>query len=158
MAVAPQITIKPETFGDWLDMVSWKAAIGHVVDRVKTVKPAVVGTAMITIAGFMAVTNPGKDAYVDYAVAKFATDFQHTICQGPTLPKTLAHLGSFTKNLCQFSVRVGYVWQRSLVKDVVDSTTRRQNFIVFSIYTTEIPGQTFQTLGMLGNFLTYRKG
>ncbi|MCS6814887.1 MAG: hypothetical protein NZ772_15130 [Cyanobacteria bacterium] len=65
VAVAPQITIKPETFGGWLDIVSWKATIGHVVDRVKTLKPTVVGTTVAVITDFMAITNPSKDAYLD---------------------------------------------------------------------------------------------
>jgi Domain of unknown function (DUF4359) len=31
----------------------------------------------------------------------------------------------------------------------------RQNLLVFSIYTTEIPGKTFTTVGVFGNFLTF---
>jgi len=138
-------------------MSSWNVSIDRLVDRIKTVKPAVVGITALVIAGFMAVTNPGKEAYVDYAVARFATDFQNAICTGPTLPKSLQQIGVLTKSLCQLSVKAGYVWQHNLVKEVVNSTTRRQNLIVFSIYTTEIPGQTFQTLALFGNFLTYRK-
>ncbi len=139
-------------------MSSWRASVDRVVDRIKTVKPTAVGIAALVIAGFMAITNPGKEAYVDYAMARFATDFQNAICKGPTLPKPLSQIGSLTKNICQLSVKAGYVWQRDLVKEVVSSTTRRQNLVVFSIYTTEIPGQTFQTLALFGNFLTYRKG
>ncbi len=120
-------------------------------------KPGAIGVGALVIAGFMAVTNPGKEAYVDYAVARFATDVQSAICQGPRLPKPLTQVGKLTKNLCQLGIKVGYVWQRELVKDIVSSTTRRQNLILFSIYTTEIPGQTFHTLALFGNFLTYRK-
>lgn len=99
------------------------------------------GLAVSAIAIVMGVTNPKQESYLNYASDKLTESAGESICQ-QTGYCQLADPPIFIKN--------------TIIKPVIHSATKRQNFIVFSIYTTEFTGiKTLKTIGILGNFYTY---
>ena len=49
-------------------------------------------------------------------------------------------------------------WQghdRKKFKELMDNATRRQNLRLFSVYTTEFRCRRYETIGAVGNFLTF---
>ncbi|MEO0535295.1 MAG: DUF4359 domain-containing protein [Cyanobacteria bacterium P01_A01_bin.123] len=115
---------------------------------------AIAGGVLIGTTALI-VTNPGKSAYVDYASERLlkelkqdCNEFEDDIEVGDVL--TLP-----TRDLCRSFVGSADFIGRGAVKLVIDTSTERQNFGVFSIYTTELPGRTFKTIGIGRNFMLY---
>jgi len=109
---------------------------------------AIILTVAATVMGF---TNPPRDEYVNYASNKLATEIRESVCKESKVPDLLS---DFTSNLvksCEKLIKS----QRTTIKELMDNATRRQNLILFSVYTTEFRGRRYQTLGAVGNFLTF---
>lgn len=103
----------------------------------------------------MMATNPGKSAYVDYASERLAhetqqmcNDFDGSIHLGPILKLP-------TEDLCRSFVGSSDFVGRGAVKLVIDKSTQRRNLGIVSIYTTELPGRTFKTVGVGRNFFLF---
>jgi len=101
----------------------------------------------------MAHTNPREVTYQEYAVKKITTFLKTDGCQ--KVPILLRNLVRFDCNQLVDSTK-------SQIRDVVVSTTKRQNYVLMSIYITNLkihdslPGYTFETLGVFNSFYTYR--
>ncbi len=102
------------------------------------------------IAAAMGFTNPQKEQYLDYASAKWANDVKAVVCKTQDSPELLKDLNSLINNACKSGIDL----QKDLAKVAIDSATRQENMLFFSIYTTEFPGKKYQTVGILGNFFT----
>lgn len=113
--------------------------------------------ALVVLSGIMIVTNPSKDGYVDYAAPKLVPEIQSAICKGPQLPQGLNIAGTSAGDICKNAISIGLGLNQNTLKQFIDTTTTRQNLILFSIYTTEVPGATFKTLGVFGNYITFAK-
>lgn len=103
----------------------------------------------------MIATNPGKPAYLDYASERLLEKLKQecneleaniSISGGLTIP---------TQDLCKSSLESADLVGRGAVKLVVNGTTERQNFGIFSIYTTQLTGRTFKTVGIGGHFMMF---
>ncbi|NEN96533.1 MAG: DUF4359 domain-containing protein [Moorea sp. SIO1F2] len=120
--------------------------ISQVVTAFGTIVLAVVG-------GSMVVTNPGQATYEDYAVEQLSKYLKEEVC--PQAPETL---GSFLRRQCTILVDTG----RPQIKQVVAQTTKRENFLLFSIYRTDldvstlIPSYSFETVGICQQFYLYK--
>ncbi|MEA5578487.1 DUF4359 domain-containing protein [Anabaena sp. UHCC 0451] len=115
---------------------------------------ASVGAAGIAVLGVaMATTNPQQAKYEEYAVQKMTTYLKTDFCK-----KT----PNFLQNLIQFNCDQLVESVNPQIRDVIASTTKQQNYIVFSIYTTDlkidnlIPGYKFESVGAFNNFYTYK--
>ena len=101
----------------------------------------------------MAHTNPREVTYQEYAVKKITTVLKTDGCQKVPI---------FLRNLVQFDCNQLVDSAKSQIKDVVVATTKRQNYVLLSIYITNLkihnslPGYTFETLGAFNSFYTYR--
>ncbi|MEE3718418.1 DUF4359 domain-containing protein [Tumidithrix elongata RA019] len=104
------------------------------------------------IALVMVFTNPNKEKYIDYASVKMATDIQNQLCK-PTENKNPKDLLGNIKNLAADLCKLGIDSQDALVKKLITPRTQQQNMVIFSIYTTEVPGRTYKTLAIFGNFI-----
>jgi Domain of unknown function (DUF4359) len=102
------------------------------------------------IAAGMGFTNPQKEQYLDYASAKLATEAKEAVCKPKNSPELLKDLNSLINNACKSGIDL----QKDLAKVAIDSATRQENMLLFSIYTTEFPGKKYQTVGVFGNFFT----
>jgi hypothetical protein len=115
---------------------------------------ASVGAVGIAVLGVtMAQTNPQQAEYEEYAVQKLTTYLTTDFCkQRP----------NFLQNLIQFNCEQLIKSVNPQMRDVIATTTKRQNYIIFSTYTTDlkidnlIPGYKFETVGAFDNFYTYK--
>jgi hypothetical protein len=108
--------------------------------------------ALGAIAVVMAITNPGKDAYLDHATATMATEVKDTICGSSSQGgNPLSGITNLVSGVC----KAGVDQQRGTIRSYIDNLTRRQNLVLFTIYTTEIPQRTYTTIGVFGNFSTF---
>lgn len=110
--------------------------------KLKTTIALAVTAVPILIGGTLIATNPGRDAYVDFALEK--------VCEYPNLPQQFAQ--QFQQSCKDTVAPGGGLWGRDRVKNMVASRTQQQNFLFFSIYKTEVLGRTFTTVGALGTF------
>lgn len=112
-------------------------------------------SGLLMIAAVMAVTNPGRAAYVDYASERLSREFKQD-CDELDQNITFGSILELpTKDLCKSFVGSADLVGRGTVKLIIDKSTSRKNFAVFSIYTTKIAGRTFKTTGICSNFITF---
>lgn len=101
----------------------------------------------------MALTNPGKDAYQQYAVETLTTYLKDEACmQAPSI------FGNVLRNQCKSLVDTG----RPQIEQIITQSTQQYNFIFFSIYRTNLeigaflPAYQFHTLGVFQKFYIYQ--
>ncbi|MGB3496116.1 MAG: DUF4359 domain-containing protein [Elainellaceae cyanobacterium] len=120
--------------------------------------------AIAAVGAAMAITNPGREDYEDYAVRQLNQQLNDRVCtKAPIFLNDMC--GSFLDN------------NDALLRTVVADGTQRQNFGVLSIYKTEISTETvlqeilppslslslesapvyeFESVGVLQRFFTYK--
>lgn len=112
------------------------------------------GLILLGFGGVMAVTNPGQIAYEHYASDRLSSYLKEDVCMG------IGGKGDFIgvlRGQCKNLVDTG----QPQIKEIINQTTKRQNFFLFSIYQTElslpspVPSYQFETIGFLQNFYTY---
>lgn len=112
-------------------------------------------TGGIVLAGLgvaMALTNPGQNAYEHYASQTLNDYLKENVCtQFPS------GLSQFLESQCYFLVDTA----RPQLSQIIARNTKRQNFIVFSLYQTDLfipsalPNYQVKTVGVFQNFYTY---
>ena len=114
------------------------------------------------LAGAMVATNPGREAYVNYAAVKLVQEVKSSVCQSPEVSEKLGEwqdifqdLADGFSGICKGAVATGGTVGVDVVKNIIDQNTIRQNFLVASVYETKIPDKTFKTLGIFGNLFTF---
>lgn len=107
--------------------------------------------ALIVLAGVMGMTNPPREEYLHFASEKLAADLKTSVCNESQMREYLGKFGGALVGACQNLVTS----QRDTIERFLDNSTHRQNLILFSIYTTEIGGKTYRSIGALGNFLPF---
>lgn len=103
------------------------------------------GITVAILAVVMGITNPKPEAYTEYASTKMMNKGEKFICEsigGCTQGKIPEMVRNTTKN--------------TVLKPTISATTKRQNLILMSFYTTDSPGiGKMKAVGILGNFITY---
>jgi len=112
-----------------------------------------VGAASVTVLGaMMAKTNPSQGEYEKYAAQKLTTYLETDVCK-----KTPSFLEKLIKVNCEQMLKSAIPH----IKELITTTTNRQDYMIFSIYRTEIkldswiPGYKLETVGVLNQFYTY---
>lgn len=101
------------------------------------------GIAVAIIAGVMAITNPKQEDYNNYASEKLIQEGEKAICE--------------QTGYCQDSKIPNFI-KNTVLKPTIIASTQRQNLIILSLYTTEVPNVIrIKTIGAFGNFFTYSK-
>ena len=101
----------------------------------------------------MILTNPGKHAYEKYAAKTLTGYLKQEVCL-----QSSGVLESFLSKHCKTLVDIG----KSNINKVISNKTVRQNYLLFSIYETElllpppIANYEFETIGILQKFYTYQ--
>jgi len=122
---------------------------------------AVGGVALVGVGVVMAITNPNQEIYEEYAVAQITEYVQENLC-----PKAPNVFGQSFQNQCLSIVEAN----QGEIQRVITKGTQRQNFILFSIYQTDLSAKTvipflpasvlpayhFESVGAFNNFYTYR--
>ena len=108
--------------------------------------------ALATLSVAMATSNPGQPAYEEYAVQQLSGYLKSDVCT--KAPKILE--GLLQRN-CAVLVDSG----RPQIRKLVSDSTQRQNFLFFSVYSTNlsvnplVPSYHFETVAAFQNFYTY---
>ena len=87
--------------------------------RMLSVFGAIGGVMVLASGALMAIGNPGKPDYEDYAVETLSTYLKTEIC-----PKAPADFGGFVQSYCKTLVDAG----QPQIKQIIAQTTNQQNF------------------------------
>jgi uncharacterized protein YceK len=114
---------------------------------------SIVGIALVGVGVVLALTNPGQAAYDDYATAQLTEYLKENTCsQAP----------SFLGNLLQTQCAELLEDNQGEIKRLISESTERQNFLILSIYRTNLsvssllPVYEFETVGVFRDFYTYK--
>ncbi len=113
----------------------------------------------------MTQTNPNQFEYEEYAAQRLTQYLNTNVCK--KTPK-------FLENVIQFNCKQVVNSAQPQIREIIAESTERQDFIVFSIYRTNLnlnslipalrvdsvlpstPGYKFETLGAFEQFYTYK--
>ncbi|MGL6342530.1 MAG: DUF4359 domain-containing protein [Waterburya sp.] len=113
----------------------------------------IVGIITIGIGAIAVLTNPGEQKYQQYADTALKTHFRDKVCT-----QVIEDLGVWLEGQCNLLINVA----SPHLAQVISQQSKRQNFLLFSIYQADLPlpeplpGYHLETLGILGNFYTYK--
>jgi hypothetical protein len=111
------------------------------------------GVAVAGLGIALTVTNPSQQDYEDYAQTRLAAYLKDDVCT-----QAAKEFGGFLERQCQTIVDAG----RPQIEQLIRQTTVQQNYVVFSIYSTDfdfapiLPAYHFETVGVLSRFYTYQ--
>ncbi len=100
-----------------------------------------IGAAVVV--GVMAVTNPSKERYIDYATEQFSETGKTSICGGD--------MPIAAQQSCKFLISQG----KGVVKGLVENSTKQRNFVLFSLYETEMPHKKYTAIAAFGNLIIF---
>jgi hypothetical protein len=98
----------------------------------------------VVVVGVMAVSNPSKESYIEYATEQFSETGKTSICTGD--------LPIAAQQSCKFLISQG----KGVIKTLVENSTKQQNLVVFSLYATEMPNRKITTIAAFGNFIMFK--
>lgn len=107
-----------------------------------SIKP--LSLSLLAVVGItMFITNPSEEKYAHYAAKQVINNSSEIIiekfCQG--------------NDLCIKIVIIGGLPAKQILIPIIESTTKHDDFKLFSIYTTEVPGLQVTTIGVFNNFI-----
>ena len=116
---------------------------------------AAVGLGLLGVS--MANTNPSQTAYEKYATQRLSEYIKDNVCDKPK--GILDNLPIKIDSQCDKLLDSA----NPQIQEIIAKTTKRQNFIIFSIYHTDlklesfpfIPGYKFESVGAFNNFYIY---
>ncbi len=98
------------------------------------------------VAIIMVITNPDKETYLDRTSLTLASEVKENLCGS-----SQGGLETLLNNLCKSSIDQ----QRGAIRVYLNNFSRRQNFLLFSIYTTDVAQRTYTSIGAFGNLATF---
>lgn len=104
---------------------------------------------IIVLLIVLTVTNPGANKYELYASRQLISYFKNELCSQATETKEI-----------QSTCRIFIDTIRPQIKIILTKNTRKQNFLLFSLYYTDfslspvVPEYNFTTLGIVDRFFT----
>jgi uncharacterized protein YceK len=117
--------------------------------KTSTIVLSVIGLALVGVGAAMTATNPNEAAYQEYATAQLTEYLENNVCQD----------AGFFQQQCGSLLKSG----QGQLKEIIARETQRQNFLLFSIYKTElaldlpfIPKFHVETVGAVNSFHIYK--
>ena len=111
------------------------------------------GAALIGLGAAMAMNNPGRTAYDEFATQELSAYVQENFCT-----KGESTFGDILQAPCKKFVES----LEPQLQTIIAENTERMNLGLFSIYKTElyladfVPSYEFGTVGVLGNLYIYK--
>lgn len=111
------------------------------------------GISLVGLGTSMVLTNPGQTDYESYAAHTLTVYLKQEVCS-----QASGGLGGFLASHCKTLVDTG----KPHLKQVIAKKTIRQNYLLFSVYETElflpspVPNYEFGTIGVFQQFYTYQ--
>lgn len=120
-----------------------------------------IGAAIAGIGVAMAITNPDRASYNEYATQQLTNYLETNVCT-----KAPRVLGDVLQEQCVSILQNN----QAEIRQIVASNTERQNFLVLSIYKTDlsaeqfippvisasVPAYHFETVGVFNRFIIYQ--
>jgi len=115
-----------------------------------------IGTLLVGIGLALVITNPDEDSYDQYATRQLTTYLKENTCTKPS-----GTFGNFLRQQCGALLEQN----QKAIKQLISKHTQRQNFVVLSIYKTDlaipelasvIPAYHFESVGAFQTFYTYK--
>ncbi|MBE9223000.1 DUF4359 domain-containing protein [Cyanobacterium stanieri LEGE 03274] len=102
------------------------------------------GTILAIFGGILMFTNPNQRQYEEFAEEKLSLYAKENLCQAgaPALDQVLK------SQVCHMMVEAG----KRQIPRVVRETTQRKNYMLLSIYETNLYLYQFRTIGVFNNF------
>lgn len=94
----------------------------------------------------LAFTNPSPMTYHRYAAKTVSQFVMRDLCQEPEQRSEI--LKSFALESCQSMAAQG----ETVILSFIQNNTDTQNFILFSLHTTELPTRSLRVLGIFNRF------
>ena len=116
-------------------------------------KTSIAGIVGIGLGAIAFLTNPQKPSYQAYASATLKTQVKEKVCT-----QVKEEVGAWLEGQCHILITTA----SPFLAEVIGQQTTRKNFLLFSIYQVDLPlpnplpDYHVETLGILGNFYTYR--
>lgn len=110
--------------------------------------------ALLLFGGVMFFSNPNEDSYASYAANKISKEIPDALCKTPELPLWLRNIGKTAADTCKSGLKA-IATDNNGFEELITQSTKRDNYQLISIYTTELPGYTVKTVGAFGNFITF---
>lgn len=103
------------------------------------------GGSLFLIFGFLLVfTNPSQKKYEEFATQQLVTYAKENVCKA-----TSNNLEQAIKSqVCNLMLDTG----KSQIPALISKTTQRQNYLVLSVYETNLYLYNFRTIGLLNQF------
>jgi len=117
------------------------------------VAAAMGGVALLGLGAAMTLTNPSQDTYEEYAIEKLTAYLKDEACT--QAPKAFE---SFLRRQCTVLVDTA----RPQLQQIISKATERHNFVLFSVYRTDLeispllPAYHFETVGVFRKFYIYQ--
>jgi uncharacterized protein YceK len=114
----------------------------------------VLGTVLAGVSAVMLTANPDRKAYEQYAARELTTYLKAGVCDRA---QAQLDLQALLRGYCKMLVDTG----RPFLQEAIASGTTRKNFLIFSIYQTELsfatplPSYQFSTIAVLKTFYLY---
>ncbi|MEM9484367.1 MAG: DUF4359 domain-containing protein [Cyanobacteria bacterium P01_F01_bin.116] len=109
------------------------------------------------LAAVLIVTNPTQDRYNTFAADTLRNEVRSSFCQAQELDNILGSLGKALGNICEAALEEGSLIGEDDLNNFIEDNTQRQNFWLFSLYTTEIPAVQVRTLGIFNRFIPFQQ-
>ncbi|ESA35915.1 hypothetical protein N836_10320 [Leptolyngbya sp. Heron Island J] len=115
---------------------------------------AFIGVAGLgALATVLIATNPDQEQYNTFAAETLQNEARAAFCQAEELDSWLGDLGKALGDICETAIEQGTLIGEDDLKGFIEDNTERQNFGVFSLYTTQIPSIRVRILGIFNRFI-----
>ncbi|HIK38196.1 MAG: DUF4359 domain-containing protein [Geminocystis sp.] len=104
---------------------------------------------LLAAGGILVATNPGMGKYQKYGTEALVRYAKENVCI-PT-SKSLEEL--VKSQLCNVLLEAG---RKEAIPAIIATNTKRDNYLLLSIYRTDLYLYSFETVGILNNFYVYR--
>lgn len=114
----------------------------------------VLGTMVAGIGAVLLTTNPDRQDYEQYATRALTTYLKEGACDKA---RSNPEIRALLRGYCKVLVDTG----RPFLQEAISAGTTRQNFLIFSVYQTElsfpapVPSYQFSTIAVGRKFFTY---
>lgn len=102
------------------------------------------GIVFLVLGAILTLTNPSQKQYEEFATEQLVIYLKENVCKQKS-----ANLGEALKSqICNLMVDTG----KKQVPQVVAQTTDHHNYLLLSVYETQLYIYSFQTIGIFNNF------
>ncbi|MGD1853411.1 MAG: DUF4359 domain-containing protein [Leptolyngbyaceae cyanobacterium] len=105
------------------------------------------------LAAVLVVTNPSQDRYNTFAAETLQNEVRSSFCQAQELDSWLGDLGKALGDICETAIEQGRLVGQDDLETFIEDNTQRQNFWIFSLYTTQIPAVRVKSVGIFNRFI-----